>query len=197
MEWSHKISTAPASEPVTTAEAKEHLRITHSEEDTYIDRLITMAREWAEAFTSRGFINQTWVLKLAYFPSVILLPRSPVSSITSIAYVDTAGSSQTLASSVYASDTNQEPGTIREAYGQSWPAIRSQSSPLPVTVTYVAGYGTAASSVPASIRQAILVLIGTSYEFREDLSDKPAIHVPEAAERLLWPYRTWWEQPWR
>lgn len=197
MEWTHKISSAPAAEPLTATEAKEHLRITHSDEDTYIERLITAAREWAELFTNRAFINQTWVLKLAYFPSVILLPRSPVSSVTSVEYVDTAGSTQTLATSVYASDTNNEPGTIREAYSQSWPAIRTQSSPLPVTATYVAGYGAAGSSVPAGIRQAILALVASSYEFREDLSATPVVKVPEAAERLLWPYRTWLEYPWR
>ena len=198
MEWSLKINTEPTSEPVSVIEAKEHLRITHSDEDSYISRLITMARQWSETFTNRAFITQTWDLKLQCFPSVILLPRSPAISHASnaVTYVDTAGTSQTLSTSTYTIDYNQEPATVRPAYQQSWPAIRSQESPLPVTVTYQAGYG-AATAVPAGIKQAIFAIVATSYEFREDAATSPVMRVDLASERLLWPYRVWQEYVWR
>jgi len=196
MEWSLAVSTAPTIEPVTTQEAKEHLRITHADEDLYIARLITAARQYAETFTQRSFINRTLELKLEYFPSVILLPNPPASSITSITYLDTAGASQTLATTVYLADYKQEPGSVRLDYGQSWPSVRAIHNPI--TILYVAGYGSTAATVPAGIRQAILVIVGTSYEFREDVITGPIkTAIPEAAERLLWPHRTWLEYPWQ
>lgn len=196
METSLSISSAPAAEPLSTEEAKLHLRITHDEEDDYIDTLITSSRQWAENVTNRALITQSWRLKLSCFPNkVILLPKAPLASVSSITYIDTAGTTQTLSSSVYLVDAAQEPGTVRLAYGQSWPAIRSQHNAI--TVTFSCGYGAAGSSVPASIRQAMLAVLATSYEFREDVTSGTISKVPEAAERLIWPYRTWLEYEWR
>ena len=42
------IATAPSVEPVTTAEMKTHLRVTQSNDDTYIDSLVVAARQQAE-----------------------------------------------------------------------------------------------------------------------------------------------------
>lgn len=195
MEWSLVIDTEPTVEPVTLAQAKEHLRITHSDEDAKINRLITAARKHAEYFTARAFNSQRWLLKLECWPNVIQLPNPPAAQIIQIDYVDPNGDTQTLSTSVYYVDYKQEPGTVRLAYGQSWPALRSLHNA--VVVLYQCGYGTTADSVPADIREAILAIMATSYEFREDVTTSMVTRVPEAADRLLWPYRTWLEYPWR
>ncbi len=49
--------TDAASEPLTTAEAKLHLRVDGSTEDTYIDNLIKAARIYCEKYTNRSFIG--------------------------------------------------------------------------------------------------------------------------------------------
>lgn len=160
------LSVAPATEPITTAEAKAQARVDISDDDTYIDTLITAARVQAETYTQRAFIDQTWVYKIDEWPSgVVQLPRAPLSSVTSIAYLDADGNSQTLSSSVYTVDTSSEPGRIYLADGQTWPTV--QSVRHPITITYVAGYGSAASSVPAPIKAAIKVMVATWYENRE------------------------------
>ena len=49
--------TPPAVEPVTVAEAKAHLRVDISDDDTYIGTLITAAREWCEEYLDRSALN--------------------------------------------------------------------------------------------------------------------------------------------
>ena len=53
-----------AVEPVTLADMKAYLRIPASDttQDTYITALIKAARKWAEEYTRRAFVEQTWVL---------------------------------------------------------------------------------------------------------------------------------------
>ena len=56
-----QVTTAPAVEPVSTADAKTHLRIPASatSEDSYIDALVTAARLYVEEYTERKLITQT------------------------------------------------------------------------------------------------------------------------------------------
>lgn len=184
------LQTAPTTEPVTTAEAKTHLRVTTSDDDTYIGTLITVARRHVETITGRALINQTWDYFLDNFPpgDKIVIPLPRLSSVTSVKYTDKDNVQTTFAASKYIVDTNNEPGQIVLAYGESWPTF----TPKPVNaveIRFVAGYGSAGSSVPEGIRQAILLLIAHWYENREPVTDMNTKEIPETANALLWPYR--------
>lgn len=92
---------APSIEPVSLAEAKAHLRVEVNDENSLIQTLITAARQYVETATRRALLQQTWDDKLDAFPcGAIVLPLSPVTSVTSITYLDTAGVSQTWSSSL-------------------------------------------------------------------------------------------------
>jgi uncharacterized phiE125 gp8 family phage protein len=91
--------------------------------------------------------------------------------------VDTDGTTQTLSTSRYQVDAKRRPGRMRPAYGYSWPATRP-STVNAVTVTFVAGYGPAAS-VPESVRQAIRLAVSTWNLNREEAT------LPAGAEQLL------------
>lgn len=181
-------TVAPASEPLTTAEAKAHLRIDDSADDGYIGNLITAAREYAESYTRRQFIDATYTWKLDSFPHCdeMELPVSPISSVTSITYTDSAGNTgQTLSSSIYDVDTDSETPRITLDPAENWPSTEAGRAHV-VTVTFVAGYGSSASDVPESIRQAMLILIGHWYENREAVVvGSNATRVPMAVESLL------------
>lgn len=84
------LQTAPTTEPVTTAEAKTHLRVTTSDDDTYIGTLITVARRHVETITGRALINQTWDYFLDNFPpgDKIVIPLPRLSSVTTVKYTD-------------------------------------------------------------------------------------------------------------
>ena len=79
-----------ATEPITTAEAKSHLRVTIPDDDTLIDGLITAAREHVEFFCGRSFAQHTYRVDIADFHDEMVLPYQPVQSITNIKYYNTA-----------------------------------------------------------------------------------------------------------
>lgn len=169
------VSTAPSYEPVTLAEAKLHLRVDHSADDTKISGIITQAREQVEKDCRRTLMKTTLRLTLDRFPQygrggTIRIPNPPLLSVSSITYTDTAGDSQTVAAADYRVDIYKEPGIVEPAYGDSWPATRDQTGT--VIVNYIAGYSSSATestqqaAVPASAKAAILLLVESLYKDR-------------------------------
>jgi len=160
-------TAAPATEPVTLAEAKSHLRVDGTDDDTLITELIKGARQLVEGNTGRSLITQTWRLTLDRFPrndEAIRLERPPLVSVESVTYVDTNGATQTMATSDYIVDTSHVQGEVALAYDKTWPDARAQQNA--VLVNYTAGYG-AASAVPEALKAAIKLRLGDLYENRE------------------------------
>lgn len=172
----------PAAEPVSDAEARAWLRVDHDGDDPMIQSLIRAAREHLENASGMAFVTQTWKLYLDRFPGwEIELPRSPLLAVTSIAYVDSAGVSQTLSSSLYAVDETARPGVVYPAWGEAWPATRYQ--PKGVTITFAAGFG-APSAVPEGVKQAVKALLAYGYANDGALPSE----VPAAVYALLSPH---------
>lgn len=158
------LSTGPTAEPVTVDEVIRNARALDDAETRMLlkTRILPAARRYVERETHRALINQTWVQYHDAFPDVFYLEWSPVSSVTSIQYIDTAGSTQTLSSSNYQTDLVSKPARICEARNVTWPSTDDQSMNA-VIVTYVAGFGAAAASVPIGYRHAIEILAGHWY----------------------------------
>ena len=162
--------TEPAQEPIGLEEMKDWVREDSADNDATIAGNIIAARRWVERLTHRAFITQTYVYKISRFPgpitTVIELPGGKTKTLTSIAYLDTEGDSQTWASANYIADLVSEPALVGLAYNIDWPSIREWS--LPITITYDAGYGDDPGDVPEDLRTAIKILAAELYENRED-----------------------------
>jgi len=167
---------------ITVAQAKEHLRITHSDDDDYIEAITLAASEWCEEFQRRVYIQREVVDYLDEFPTVIRPSKSPLVSVTSLKYYDTDGSQQTYSSSNYRVDINTEPGRITEAYNTNWPDIRQMTNSI--TLTYQAGYA-ARADIPEEIKHAVKLLVGHLYENREDVTSLNMMNVPMGVKSLL------------
>lgn len=133
--------TAPRALPVSLNEVKLQRRIetTDTAEDNLLTALIRAAVDYAERATRRQLVLATYDAKFDAFPCFgYSLPPAPLRSVASISYVDTAGASQTLSSSIYRALLDEEPGAVRLAYSQSWPSIRDTENA--VTVRFRAGH---------------------------------------------------------
>lgn len=226
-----KVKTAPAEEPVTLAEAKNHLRVDDglTADDSLIGVLITAARERVEALTNRAIIDTEFEYFLQEFPSAghqhhgatihghhghhdkgdvssleshlihgqaddIVLPRSaPLISVSAVEYTDEDDVTKTVPSSIYRQDLVREPGRIVLKNDEEWPTdFTDLASVNPVKVTYRAGFADAAA-VPASIKQAILLIVGHLYENRENVVGRGGVvqfvEIPQGAQHLLDPWR--------
>ncbi len=157
---------APSEEPVSLDEAKAQCNIESDfvEDDTLLEALIAAARESCEARTGRQLAQATFALRLSGFPceDIIELPKAPLVSVSSIAYVDGDGETQTLSTDVYEVDPYTTPGRVVLKYGQVWPTTRDQRNA--VTITFVAGY----AEVPRLLKQGMLMRIAHWNENREE-----------------------------
>lgn len=149
--------TAPAIEPVSIADVKLSARMDadNTSLDSQITLIIRALRRMAESRLQRRIITQTVELVLDDFPEAeidLLLPD--VQAITSVKYIDSTGTEQTLAESAYSLDPSFTPCFLFPAHGTDWPATYDTANAL--RVRYTVGYGATADSVPEDIRLWII-----------------------------------------
>lgn len=160
-----KLVVPPESEPLSLAEAKEHVKPDETaSENSRLQRAIAGVRELAEQHTKRSLITQSWRKTLDEFPQAIQLDRPPVQSVTHIKYYDEDGVQQTLSPSLYYLDAESEPCWVVPAAGTSWPGTDVRANA--VEVEYVTGYGDAAADVPSAIKLWMLALISAVFDGR-------------------------------
>lgn len=184
------LTAAPALEPVTLAEAKAHLRIEETSEDSFIAALIETSRLHIEAALGLALITQSWSYRLDAWPEecAVVLPLRPVQAIAAVRVTATDGSLATLEPDRYILDGASAPPRLHPKIGP-WPepGVRAQG----IEIAFTAGFGDEAASVPAPIRQALLMLVAHWHEHREPvLAGSAAQVIPDTVSSLLMPYRT-------
>lgn len=178
-------------EPISTSDAKDHLRVDLSDDDVLISAAATAARDYFEADTNRQLVKATYTLTLDDFPrsrhEPIRIPRPPLRSVTSITYLDSDGTEQTWSSSEYTVETfdgpGAQPGRVYPKAEYVWPT--TQDVPGAVTITFEAGYDV----VPEGMKATLLLLVGDLYANREAQVVGNVFSDNRTAQRLLGRYR--------
>lgn len=181
-------------EPVTLAQAKVQCRVDEdiTTEDDLLETLIAAARTQAEQELSRALITQTWERVIDAFPECEIELGMPTAlAITSVTYIDAAGDSQVMDAADYSLDAETGRGFLLPAEGTVWPNTLDTANA--VRVRFTAGYGAAASAVPASIKSWILLRVGTLYQHRSEIAAGISVTALPGgfADRLLDRYRVW------
>lgn len=186
-EYGLSVLSAPASEPVSLALAKSHLRIDHAAEDALITAWVTAARELTETYTRKRWVTQQLRLTLERFPYLtrdIRLPVSPVATIDNFAYTDANGNAATLATdgSAFQKWLDHNPPLLCPLPYQPWP-ITKPGVLQAITIDFTAG--TAAAGVPQQVTAAILLTLGDWDKNRAGEGDPIGRGLPNAAKFLL------------
>jgi len=187
--------TAPVNTPVTLSEAKAHMRVTFSDDDTIIAIYINAATALCEQILQRKLVTQTWKMYLDYWPSQIKLLFGNLQSVTHIKYTDTDDSQETFSSDYYYVDTASIPGRVILKDQQTWPTDTLNAS-NPIEIQFVTGYGDESTDIPADIRNAVLLTTSHFYENRENsivsnVQSMTIDDVPWTAKTLLAGHRVW------
>lgn len=180
---------APGAEPCTAAEVRDVLRLDDTTEDALLGYFITAARQAVENYTGQAMVNRT--LRVLYDGTpdseALEVPAFPLVSVSSVEYMalgETAWT--TLDAASYRVDTDG--GRIILAPGYVWPSsVEALGS---FRVTFVAGYGAAASAVPQGLREAVKLTAGALFENRGQLDDLKAAppKLPGLARLLCQPF---------
>ncbi|PIY28397.1 MAG: hypothetical protein COZ09_10125 [Comamonadaceae bacterium CG_4_10_14_3_um_filter_60_42] len=202
-------AVAPALEPVTAAELRTHLVETvEGLSDTAAEALISAAREEIEEVTGIAMITQEWRLALDAWPgnpepwwsgtrqgaiselrgapATLAIPVYPLQGIDAVTVFNEAGASSAVTvATVFDVDTYQRPGRLSLKAGQTWPiALRDTNA---IQIEYTAGFGDAASDVPAPLKRAVLQMAAYLYEHRGDgCTPGNAFHASGAADMAKW-----------
>jgi uncharacterized phiE125 gp8 family phage protein len=169
----------PTLEPVTTAEAKEHMSVDHNLDDALISGFVKAATRNVEELIGKALLAQTWELKLpaVHSRAMIFLPRFPVISITSIAYLDAAEETQAATVADYLLYGDEDCAWLEPKRDKTWPAaILDRRDAL--TITFVAGFGTAAADVPAHLKLAIKMAAAHYYSNRDAVGSVEMHELP-------------------
>lgn len=173
---------------LSVAEFADHVLPDQSAGDAaYQAALLNAVDSYAAEYLGRTLLPATlrvWFDNVD--PCGFLIPRGPVTAVSSVTFYDRADTPTVVASSVYQLDTASEPARLVLRFGQIWPYDLRQVNAI--AVQYTAGYASAAA-VPAAIKHAMKIMLAEWYEERQPTTPGYVAPLPFGAEALMAPFR--------
>ena len=169
---------------VSLAEAKEHLRIAHSDDDNYINNIIQAAQMTAEYMSNVDFTPCDWLFTCDLWSQAIDIPYSDVGSITHIKYYNDAATPvlTTLSASQYYLDNGSIPARITMEDPWDYPSLRNGTGNIQITFSTT----TAFNKHTQVAKQVVLIMLTDMYENRQSvIVGRIASVIPRTAQFLL------------
>jgi uncharacterized phiE125 gp8 family phage protein len=175
-DWSIRQLTMPTSEPITLAQAKDHLRIsqTLTNEDADITDMIVGARSYLEGAYGIRFMPQTVEVTLQQFPrdDRIRLPIWPATVVNYVKYTDVANVERDM---IVGTDNTAEvlyrlwkkPAELILPFAKIWPpAVLQMADAVRIGLTVGFTGGSPEFPLPVMSTRAMKLLVGHYYENR-------------------------------
>lgn len=164
------ISQEPLDGLITLPEVKAHCRVFTSFEDQYLSSLIPVYLDMAQSYTSRMLTTGSAVAVVHSWQSQVLLPFGNVTEVTKLVLDNTESTAFTF------DDVSQ---------------IISISAPYATArIEFNAGYET----LPVVVKQAVLVMINTAFNNRDDVVVGQSVNeMPRTSRDLLDRVRLPWQ----
>lgn len=183
--------TAPENPVVSFDEASIWLRNDGvTDEKALVEALIVSATAHLDGWSGilgRCMVNQVWKVPFTGWCRELRLPFPNVSAST-VKYFDADNVEQTVAGASAAILHDARGSYVRISDDYSFPTLFDDRADV-VNVTLTAGYGAEASSVPAPLRTAILLMVAHWFQNREAVADGALAEIPLGAHALIAPYR--------
>lgn len=179
-------TVAPTVAPLSLAQVKRHLNLSQDDatHDELLADLIEVARDQWEDDTDYAVMSSTYTQTYDDFPlSPVPLLRRPVAAITHVKYYDESAVLQTWSSANYWLDAGgAHPALVYDA-DAIIPTV-DDDRPEAVVITYTAG-SSAATGVPPTVRQALLLLIAHYFEHRGVVHQGQFSETPRAYKSFV------------
>ncbi len=162
--------TDPAFAAVTLARLRGNSNIPSGQDEDFLLGALQTAEDYVERYLECTIGLAEWRLTLDSFPRVdgrvipLLIPLWPIRSVTELQYVAADGTPTVLPIEQIVQPIGNDRYHLRLKKGYSWPA--TDCSPNAIAIEFTAGWPTQAK-VPATLTQAIRMLVSHWYENRE------------------------------
>lgn len=160
-----KLITPSTLTPVTLTEAKDHLKVSGSDEDTLVQSYLNAAIQRVENYRQSPVMSSEWELYGKYWPTSFNLQKHPVSAINSVKYYDDDNALQTVAPANYRLQDFRVP--CRLEFDSDFTQPSTFDREFPIVVNFQAGFTYAASGSYALIKEVIFLELGTYHEMRQ------------------------------
>ena len=184
--------TGPAVTPISLAEAKAQMRVESSDDDAIIQRLIASAVAFVDAQGALGkaMITQTWGQWLSPNPGTVYLSLGPVQSVSAIKYYDVDGALQTATLADFNVFGTPNRISVSPKSGRAWPVTQTRDDAI--KIEYIIGYGSSSTSVPETVRHALMMLVAHWYDMRETATEKQMYDLPYGFSEMIGIERNQW-----
>lgn len=162
---------------ITLDHLKQHLRLTHSLEDYYLEELIRVATDSLECYVQRTFLYKTFriISTLSMDGGARLhkihLSFPPLVMIKSVRDISCVEKPQVIKRYILSPSTSK-------------PSLSVMGGRL-IEVIYGTGYGKSSNDIPSPIRHSITMMAATMYDKRVDAEES----LTPVLKMLLQPYR--------
>jgi len=193
--YTYKVTVKPAKTPISRDEVKTFAKIRTTTDDALILILINAAVRYAEQITRRDFITRTYETFRDLFPGTFQgfhhgfnsfsehinpfgdsgnfgfeIRKSPLQSIEEIKYLDTAGATIVVASTVFYNTVEEDYSSVLTVPGKTWPTDAEERLQA-INIKFKSGFGDDPEDVPDDLRDALLMHVTFLYENRGDCED--------------------------